>query len=164
MTNTTPQPLPDSDLPFCDTMRLEISTQSRLIRRLLRSLHSPGNDLEEVVHDLRVATRRLRAALDVARECLPEQTHHDLRRAARTLARTLGEVRDLDVQLANLDVVPKGTPKIEKIGIDWLSNRLDRKRSRSIRRMMNRNSKMTRTGFADQFTVPKASVSNRTQK
>jgi CHAD domain-containing protein len=55
-----------------------------------------GEDIEEL-HDMRVATRRLRAALDVFEEVLPvrARTYRD---ELGWLAGVLGAVRDLDVQ------------------------------------------------------------------
>ncbi|HEY1907270.1 MAG TPA: CHAD domain-containing protein, partial [Myxococcaceae bacterium] len=59
-----------------------------------------GEDPEEL-HDMRVATRRLRAALDLFAEVLPvrAQTH---REELGWLGSVLGAVRDLDVQLQDL--------------------------------------------------------------
>jgi len=55
-----------------------------------------GADSEEV-HDMRVATRRMRAALRVFREYLDVDTFRPYARMLRRTARTLGAVRDLDV-------------------------------------------------------------------
>jgi triphosphatase len=66
--------------------------------------HEPGVRLDENpedLHDMRVATRRLRAALKLYADALPrraEQYERDL----RFVANALGEVRDLDVHLARL--------------------------------------------------------------
>ena len=49
------------------------------------------------VHQMRVATRRLRAALRVFREVLPERTRMRFNEAFRWLGDALGAVRDLDV-------------------------------------------------------------------
>ena len=60
-----------------------------------------GDDREEL-HDMRVASRRLRAALSLFAEVLPpsaEKLHDDL----RWVGHTLGAVRDLDVQLEQLE-------------------------------------------------------------
>ena len=60
-----------------------------------------GLDLE-YLHKMRVATRRLRAALR-AFECCFNQAEQDyMQRNLRWLAAVLGEVRDLDVQLLDL--------------------------------------------------------------
>jgi CHAD domain-containing protein len=56
-----------------------------------------GEDLEEL-HDMRVATRRLRAALDLFVDVLPVRARN-FRGELGWLAGVLGTVRDLDVQL-----------------------------------------------------------------
>ena len=55
-----------------------------------------GEDIEGI-HQMRVATRRLRAALDTFRDILPPALAQQ-RRDLRWLGRSLGEARDLDVQ------------------------------------------------------------------
>ena len=60
-----------------------------------------GEDIEEL-HDMRVATRRLRAALDLFAEVFPVRSV-TLRNELRWLAAVLGAVRDLDVQLERMD-------------------------------------------------------------
>jgi triphosphatase len=59
-----------------------------------------GEDPEEL-HDMRVATRRLRAALSLFEGVLPVRAQM-FREELGWLARLLGAVRDLDVQLENL--------------------------------------------------------------
>src|SRR3984957_5624503 len=59
-----------------------------------------GEDPEEL-HDMRVATRRLRAALSLFEGVLPVRAQV-FREELGWLAHLLGEVRDLDVQLQNL--------------------------------------------------------------
>jgi len=56
----------------------------------------------EGVHQMRVATRRLRAALKAFGDVLPEEDAARLATEAAWLCDVLGEVRDLDVQLARL--------------------------------------------------------------
>lgn len=55
-----------------------------------------GDDIEGV-HQMRVASRRLRAALDAFREALPPKLTAR-RRELRWIGRSLGELRDFDVQ------------------------------------------------------------------
>ena len=57
-----------------------------------------GEDPEEL-HDMRVPTRRMRAAMKVFQGALPERASW-LREELRWVARALGDVRDLDVQIA----------------------------------------------------------------
>jgi CHAD domain-containing protein len=62
-------------------------------------------DLERVerVHDMRVATRRLRAALEVFEDCFPHKRHHKALKRVKALADALGERRDLDVEIELLE-------------------------------------------------------------
>jgi CHAD domain-containing protein len=56
-------------------------------------------DTIERVHDMRVATRRLRAALEVFRPCFPPKRHRKALKRVKRLADALGERRDLDVEI-----------------------------------------------------------------
>ncbi len=58
-----------------------------------------GRDPEEL-HDMRVATRRLRSALRLFGPYLPRNEVEHAGEALRTFGRLLGEVRDMDVALA----------------------------------------------------------------
>ncbi len=62
-------------------------------------------DLDEVerVHDMRVATRRLRAALEVFEECFPHKRHRKALKRVKALADALGERRDADVEIEFLE-------------------------------------------------------------
>jgi CHAD domain-containing protein len=60
-----------------------------------------GEDIEEL-HDMRVASRRLRAAIDLFVGVLPVRIE-GIRKELGWLAAVLGEVRDLDVQLEHMD-------------------------------------------------------------
>jgi CHAD domain-containing protein len=56
----------------------------------------------ERVHDMRVATRRLRAALEVFEPCFPTNPYAQALRDVKRLADGLGERRDRDVAIAAL--------------------------------------------------------------
>lgn len=81
-----------------------------VVRRQLGALleHEAGTRLgedPEELHDMRVASRRLRAAVDLFAEVLPPQ-FAALAPELKWLAEVLGAVRDLDVQLERLDDSP----------------------------------------------------------
>jgi CHAD domain-containing protein len=68
--------------------------------------HSAGVlNLDDVdpVHDMRVATRRLRAALEVFEPCFPRKRHRKALKRVKALADALGVRRDLDVEIGLLD-------------------------------------------------------------
>lgn len=57
----------------------------------------------ERVHDMRVATRRLRAALEVFAPAFPRKRHRKALKKVKALADALGERRDADVEIALLE-------------------------------------------------------------
>jgi Uncharacterized conserved protein len=57
----------------------------------------------ERVHDMRVATRRLRAALEICEPCFPAKPYEQALAEVKRLADALGERRDRDVAIASLN-------------------------------------------------------------
>jgi len=86
-----------------------------------------GEDIEGV-HDVRVASRRLRAAMDVAVDCFPASWYRPLHRSAKAITGALGEVRDRDVLLEALGGDRERAPLEEQPGLDLLIARVDRER------------------------------------
>jgi CHAD domain-containing protein len=67
--------------------------------------HEPGTRIgedPEELHDMRVATRRMRAAMKIFEDALPARTRA-FRDSLQWVAGALGEVRDIDVQLGHLE-------------------------------------------------------------
>jgi CHAD domain-containing protein len=64
-------------------------------------------DLEdpERVHDMRVATRRLRAALEIFEPCFPRKRRRKALKRVKALADALGARRDADVEIELLEGV-----------------------------------------------------------
>lgn len=64
-------------------------------------------DLEdpERVHDMRVATRRLRAALEIFEPCFPRKRRRKALKRVKALADALGARRDADVEVELLEGV-----------------------------------------------------------
>jgi CHAD domain-containing protein len=62
-------------------------------------------DLDDVerVHDMRVATRRLRAALEIFDSCFPRKRWRKALKRVKKLADALGERRDCDVEIELLE-------------------------------------------------------------
>jgi CHAD domain-containing protein len=56
-------------------------------------------DEPERLHDMRVATRRLRAALEICAPCFPPKRHRKALKGVKRLADALGERRDRDVEI-----------------------------------------------------------------
>ena len=76
----------------------------------------------ERVHDMRVATRRLRAVLEVFARCFPKKDHRQLLREVKDLADALGERRDPDVGIASLERIAAGLGEDARPGIEGLAD------------------------------------------
>src|SRR6059036_2495319 len=71
----------------------------------------------ERVHDMRVASRRLRAALEVFAPCFPKREHKRCLADVKRLADALGERRDPDVALAAIRKLAKKMPTEDGPGL-----------------------------------------------
>ncbi|HTZ09046.1 MAG TPA: CHAD domain-containing protein [Acidimicrobiales bacterium] len=85
-----------------------------------------GEDVEEL-HDMRVATRRMRAALSLFSEALPVRARH-VRGELGWLADALGSVRDLDVQLERIEEWIADVPEEDRVALRELGDLLQRER------------------------------------
>ena len=74
----------------------------------------------ENLHDMRVATRRLRAALEVFEPCFPAKPYRRALRDVKPLADALGERRDRDVTIAGLRGFGAEMPVADQRGINAL--------------------------------------------
>jgi len=81
------------------------------------------NDIERV-HDMRVATRRLRAVLEVFAACFPNKRHRRLLAEVKALADALGERRDPDVAIEELAKLADGLGAPQRPGIAGLIEEL----------------------------------------
>jgi len=74
----------------------------------------------EGVHAMRVATRRLRAALEVFEPCLPGEGYSEVLADVKRLADALGERRDRDVMIEALSSFAAELPASDRRGLDSL--------------------------------------------
>src|SRR3954453_379429 len=68
-------------------------------------------------HDMRVASRRLRAALEIFAPCFPKAAHRRGLGEVKDLADALGERRDRDVQIAELERIAGSLAAGDRAGI-----------------------------------------------
>ena len=81
------------------------------------------NDIEGV-HDMRVATRRLRAVMEIFAPCFPKKEHRALRKEVKLLADVLGERRDPDVMIEGLRGIADSLTSYDHAGIAHLEEQL----------------------------------------
>ena len=85
----------------------------------------------EAVHDMRVATRRLRAALEIFAPAFPRSPFKSALQDVKALADALGERRDPDVQLAALEDLAAALPAAQEPGLEALAERLRARQERA---------------------------------
>ena len=78
----------------------------------------------EGVHDMRVATRRLRAVMEIFAVCFPKEQHRRALKEVKELADALGDRRDPDVMIDGLEAVAKGLGPADRSGIRQLERSL----------------------------------------
>ena len=76
----------------------------------------------ERVHDMRVATRRLRAAMEIFRPCFPSKPFKRALREVKALADALGERRDPDVHIEELERIAAALTRADAQGIRSLED------------------------------------------
>jgi CHAD domain-containing protein len=76
-------------------------------------------DIEDIegVHDMRVATRRLRAVLEIFAPCFERERVRDVLRDVKRLADALGERRDPDVHIDALQAFSKALTPANRHGV-----------------------------------------------
>ena len=72
----------------------------------------------ERVHDMRVASRRLRAVLEIYAPCFPREQFRPLLREVKALADALGARRDPDVLLDRLREIEDDLPRTDARGVE----------------------------------------------
>lgn len=104
--NTPPAPVKAGDVPI-DAADMPLAAFRMIALDCLSHLQlnhdgAVRSDDAEYVHQMRVATRRLRAALRMFRPVLPAGFAEQLVPPMRELMRALGQTRDLDVLMAEI--------------------------------------------------------------
>jgi CHAD domain-containing protein len=118
-----------------------VDTAAKTLGRHLTRLfwNEPGTRLNldtTHLHDMRVATRRLRTALLVFAIAIPEETRAVLGRDLRWIGRALGRVRDLDVALRRVASIAARAPEHERAALYVFARYLEIKRSRRRVRLL----------------------------
>jgi CHAD domain-containing protein len=106
----------DARMPFAEAAAVTVAVRAEELFE-----HSEGvldmTDIERV-HDMRVASRRLRAVLEIYAPCFPREQFKPLLREVKDLADALGARRDPDVLLDQLAKLEGSLPKANTPGIE----------------------------------------------
>src|SRR5213595_3135990 len=111
-----------ADLPFAEAAARTVAVRTEEL------FDAAGNVLDtsdiERVHDMRVATRRLRAVLEIFAPCFERTLHRGVLSDVKSLADALGERRDPDVHIAALEELAGAASEADTPGIASLVARL----------------------------------------
>ncbi|GAB4190975.1 MAG: hypothetical protein OHK0022_04270 [Roseiflexaceae bacterium] len=120
-----------------------------------------GEDVEDV-HQMRVATRRLRASLQIVQPVYDAKAITRFRRGLRRIARTLGAVRDRDVFLGHVLAYRDSLPEAERAGITPLIDAVERQRTEARAELLDelRSGRYAKFkhAFAEFLTTPAAAL------
>jgi CHAD domain-containing protein len=112
----------DADDPYATAAAKIIGVRVGEVIDHARGVQDVG-DIERV-HDMRVATRRLRAALEIFEPCFPRAELKAGLRQVKALADALGERRDRDVAIAALEDTATCLAAPDRPGVVTLITRL----------------------------------------
>jgi CHAD domain-containing protein len=105
----------------------------------------------ERVHDMRVATRRLRAAMEIFAEAFPKKEHKRMLRDVKALADTLGERRDPDVHMAELERIARALTREDARGIRSLGDELRAKQTAANDALASKLREIEETGLRERL-------------
>ena len=122
MAKARPIPELSADVSYAEAAASIVTVRSEELADHARGVLDTS-DIERV-HDMRVATRRLRAALEVFEPCFPRKAHRQALRDVKRLADGLGERRDRDVAIAAMSGFNEQMPAPDRKGVSSLIGRL----------------------------------------
>jgi CHAD domain-containing protein len=112
----------DEAQTFGDAARMALQVRAEEVFE-----HAAGvldtNDIERV-HAMRVATRRLRAVMEIFAPVFPKRQHRALLKEVKALADALGERRDPDVAIEAMDGIAAALTAEDRPGIRHLITEL----------------------------------------
>ncbi len=151
--NPYPQPLASISIRPDDTLA-EAGRKVWLYHFALMLSHEQGTllgeDIEEL-HDMRVATRRMRTAFDVFGQAFDRNTLKHYLKGLRAVGGALGQVRDMDVILAHAIEYQNKLKEVKRPGLEPLilawKQVIDKKRSKMARHLQDEDYLGFKTNF-----------------
>ncbi len=110
------------------------------------------------VHDMRVASRRLREAMDNFAYCLPKKPFKAYYKQVKAITRTLGAVRDLDVLITRFEKALPVLSNVEQCDVRELIAHLEQKREVARKPMSALFAKLAEADFEKKFLSSLAAI------
>ena len=105
----------------------------------------------EFVHEMRVTSRRLRAAMDNFADCFQKKTFKKYYKKIKTITQTMGAVRDLDVLILRFQRELGTLSEVEQADIRGFIEHLKRGREEARQPMLTLFDKLEETDFEKKF-------------
>ena len=118
----------DAHVPYARAAALTVRARADELFAISPADVLDTGDIERV-HDMRVASRRLRAVLEIYAPCFERDRFRAVLADVKALADALGARRDPDVQLAALDKLRAAMPEADHPGIDLLAEDVRREQA-----------------------------------
>jgi triphosphatase len=134
---------------------LEVCLKNILTTRCEEMLSFERGVLEndpDAVHDMRVAARRLEAALKLFGDCYPKREYKLHRQTLRSLIKALGHVRERDVVIATLEAYRTGKTPADTRTVDLIRARHLARRERERRALQRELRSLKARRFSDTFS------------
>lgn len=109
-----------------------------------------GDDIE-ALHDMRVASRRLRAALSVFAAAFPPKQFAAIEKEVAKTTDALGAVRDSDVQIEFLQAAAEAAPESEKVGLQAFVSHLQSERDHQRVSLVKELNRLEKSVFVKDF-------------
>ena len=109
-----------------------------------------GADIE-FVHDMRVTSRRLRAAMDNFADCFPKKLFKKHYKKIKAITQTMGAVRDLDVLIVRFQNELTNLTEVKQADIRGLIVHLQRKHKEARQPMLTLFEELEETDFETEF-------------
>ena len=138
---------PDSTLEIC-ARQVIVSYFQKMMS--YKEGAKEGADIE-FVHDMRVTSRRLRAAMDNFADCFPREPFKKHYKTIKAITRTMGAVRDLDVLIVRFENELVNLTEVEQADIRGLIGHLQWKRKEAREPMLMLFEELEDTGFETEF-------------
>ncbi len=107
----------------------------------------------EGVHDMRVGSRRLRAAIELYRDVFPKRRLKPMLRDVKRLADALGHVRDLDVMLERLTADCAGRPRAQQAVLKEMMAEMKQERQEARRALQQTIDDLEHEDFPRRFVA-----------
>jgi CHAD domain-containing protein len=123
------------------------------LEELYKNLEGTIDGDVESLHDMRVASRRLRAAMSVFESAFPTKQFIPLEKEASRVTDALGDVRDSDVQIEYITSRRESASPAEQVGLDALIAHLTFERERHRKLLIKELERLGKSTFRSDFEL-----------